>query len=298
MKTHENLISKFILGTALISTSLSGCSECKDKEQNVGVIAEMSNEQEHSIDRSKYIVEEKRTPRVLDPNNPTVYIVYQSHNIDYLSIDYDDELKEGIRNSQISVYRVLERLNKSKGVQLVLNEGVRYDDFSDIDDPDFYQEKDPSKKDNYELFKRRLKTDDQFLGDVLIKNEVSAGSYVCLINPELFLMGYEEEGKNKELVKMVQKMFTNPKEFTKDEVENYVRLQVERTFDALKYGFSGSELLYKREMISKRDFAVVIGRSSLHSRPFDKISEYINSEWGFNVVQVYTEGLEKKVEEQ
>ncbi|NQU98564.1 hypothetical protein HQ533_03785 [Candidatus Woesearchaeota archaeon] len=220
----------------------------------------------------------------IDPDNDvTLYFILQQHNVDGWedSLDELQKYRKASVESQISVYRILEYLTEKKGVEVLCNEGVFFDDLSDIENPNTLRETLPEPE--YSVLSELFSRDNEI--ETLVLKGHECAEMFGLTHPEVYMVGFETEespGKDasdKEKMEFIDKHLTN---------------SAIRSFEAITQSLEHTVRLYSEGKIKNMDAAIVIG--------FDHFSDYekmldLYEDIPFNTVFIWTKGLGNSVYE-
>ena len=269
-KLKHSSVFKSLAGVASIAaflyfTPLYGASQSKTektvKERNSIINSRL---QEKCIDWIKVFGE--------NPEKRNLYIIFQKHPSSKLGLDEKEKaifyLVEGVFKNQVCVYRILEDLFKNKNLELIVSEGLYYDDYADIT----YKDK------NFKnIFPESIEAIEKgnnkpIINYVYLKDRPSS-ELIGVIYPELYVIGFEDKAIK-----------------TPDRPLGFLDTRKQRSMNALKYALKHSEEFYKKGITKNKDAAIVIG--GMHILDYKEITKKAEKgETDYNLIYIFLRGI-------
>ena len=209
----------------------------------------------------------KKTRKSLEARITQIKTPFESYIDEELRSEYDSTKrtfyivlqKQEVPSVQVAVYRIIEHLNKSRGVELLLAEGIMHNDLSDIQNPE-----EPLEYKHPDIVRLIESGLDELLLDIFIKFKARGDSLIGLTYAGLKMAGYEEP-------------------------QTYQIDRKSRSANALKYALQRSNELYGSRIIKNKDAVIVIG--------VDNLADYaslqqdaINGRTDYNLVFIWPKG--------
>ena len=317
LKKQINALGALLYG-AIIGISGFSCTSKNEesnlldiKNKNEIVLREENNKKENVLNNIKgklkriddYV--EIIVDLSTDNSKRTVYFILQSHNIDGFGHEksVEDKFRRDVSKNQISIYRIVENLYNEKGLQIIINEGMLFDDRTDIDNPFYFKEVlDSKKQGKYEATKRLLESGaDKILETVMINTGIGGAELFGRIYDGLCVLGFEEKNTYEEGAYLMRRLNTRDlsREERKETFRQFLENSKKRSDDALKYALEYSDELFNLGHIKNKNVAIVSGE--MHLRDYGELIKKleVGEELSYNLVFITPKGsLYNKLEEE
>lgn len=241
--------------------------------------------QQKDIELPKYVEAQKIVSEEKKPNN--FYILFQEHHVNerhHLSKEQIESNGIQVSTNQVSSYRIAEYLHRKKGLQVIVHEGIDFDNLSDVTNPKkvFEEFKKKGNLEGYiDLFNKIDKGDDVML--MKLCRGVHGAHRYGVNHEDVFLLGFEEPTITDEAYRTG--LNVKPEELDSALSETSKK----RAANSVKYSLSHVSDLDGK--IKSKDILLVTGysRAPYYQEHFKRISDA-----GYNPIIIVPKGISKQ----
>lgn len=225
-----------------------------------------------------------------DTTKNTLYIIPQIHHVsnpgEKLGDTTVNKITDDVLEVQKNIYRIIENLNKNENLELICSEGTFYNDYHDINKPNFLIDNASKKgKANLMIMKSEIeKGNDTFVYGLIRSMKRGGASMYASLYPDLFMTGFE--------TKDWKETYNNAhnKPIHKDS-SYYDDIVTKRSNAAINSAITHSDNLYKKGIIENKDVAIIIGKYHVYSDYLGLIINAAENKIDWNVKIITPKGV-------
>lgn len=224
---------------------------------------------------------DKKYELVTDPNKKTIYVILQEHAMEYpgFSKELREETALQTAQNQVAIFRIVEDLYKRGELELLVLEGIRHDDFADIN-----QTQSEMRARSPEVADMIENGNDEALRYIIVNSRDGGANIAGYLYTGLKMTGFEElatAGTDENLRQGMQ---------SKEGIENlFYRDRMIRSSNALKYALQHSTNFYQTGVIKNPNVGIVIG--TYHAVDFLDIAKDVSErKTDYNMVLIFPKG--------